>query len=312
MSVCLVCLELDAPDPPQQPYHTACLRDLFGVDTAPRVLFGRAHVPDIVEKSVGKFSISGVQPKAQARLSPDRSELELVDHGGRFIVKPDAPFPMLPANEHLTMVLAKHVGLPVPPHALIRLSDESMAYIVRRFDRINGEPPQKRVQEDFCSLAGLRSGDKYNGSAERCAKLLFQFGKDSAQASRHLFIQFLFSYLIGNGDLHLKNLSMLEMTDGSYSLSPAYDLVSTWIYGDHELALPVQGKKAKITRRNWLTFAEEHTRIPRIEAETMLNGVLRNLEGVHTIIARSGLANDNLQSKYLSVIADRIAELSPK
>lgn len=313
MSTCLICLDLGAPDLPEQPYHAACLEKLFGTLTAPNVRFGRADVPDVVERSVGKFSISGVQPKAQARLSPDRRELELVEQGGRFIVKPDAQaFPFLPANEHLTMVLAKHVGLPVPPNALITMADGGMAYVVRRFDRINGEPPIKRVQEDFCSLAGLRSGDKYNGSAEKCAKLLFQFAGESGPASRRLFVQLLFSYLVGNGDLHLKNLSMVETDDGSYSLSPAYDLVSTWIYGDHQLALPVQGKKQKVTRRNWLTFAEDHTRIPQEEAESLLDEVLEKLDGVGPIIERSRLTDETLQSKYAAVIKERVGSLRIK
>lgn len=313
MTVCLICLDLDAPDSPELPYHSTCLESLFGTNTAPAIRFGRADVPDVVERSVGKFSISGVQPKAQARLSPDRSELELVDRGGRFIVKPDAQaFPLLPANEHLTMVLAKLVGLPVPPNALIKMSDGSMAYVVRRFDRINGEPRIKRVQEDFCSLAGLRSGDKYNASAEKCAKLLLQFAGETRQASRQLFVQLLFSYLVGNGDLHLKNLSMMEMEDGSYSLSPAYDLVSTWIYGDHELALPIQGKKNKITRRNWLTFAEDHARIPRSDAEGILDDVLEKLSAARPIVERSGLGDETLQSLYVLVIEERVESLRVK
>jgi len=313
MTVCLVCLDPDAAGLPELPYHSACLESLFGTSTAPSIRFGRADIPDVVERSIGKFSISGVQPKAQARLSPDRRELELVDRGGRFIVKPDAQaFPFLPANEHLTMVLAKLVGLPVPPNALIKMSDGSMAYVVRRFDRINGEPPIKRVQEDFCSLAGLRSGDKYNGSAEKCAKLLLQFASESPQALRQLFVQFLFSYIVGNGDLHLKNLSMLEMDDGSYSLSPAYDLVSTWIHIGDALALPVQGKTNKVTRRNWLTFARDHRCIPRTEAEAVLDEVLEKLSGVRPIIERSALADKTLQSSYVTVIEERVESLRVK
>ena len=313
MSTCLVCLGPDAPEAPEQPYHSACVESLFGTQTVPKIRFGRTNVPEVVERSVDKFSISGVQPKAQAQLSADRSELELVDRGGRFIVKPESPrFTFLPANEHLTMVLGKLVGLPVPPNALIRLADGSMAYVVRRFDRVNGDPPIKRAQEDFCSLAGLPSGDKYESSAEKCAKLLFQFGGDVQQAARQLFVQLLFSYLVGNGDLHLKNLSMIEDANGMYSLSPAYDLVSTWIYDIRELALPVQGKKDKVTRRNWLSFAETHARIPRSDAESMLDDVLERLREVRPIVERSGLADETLRSKYEAVLLERVESLGQK
>ncbi|MRG95953.1 HipA domain-containing protein [Polyangium spumosum] len=312
MSTCLACLGPDAPEPPAEPYHPACLEALFGTPSAPRISFGRADVPDVVERSIGKFSISGVQPKAQARLSEDRGALELADAGGRYIVKPDVQaYPFLPANEHLTMALARRVGLPVPPNALVRLADDSMAYIVRRFDRINGEPPRKRIQEDFCSLAGLRSGDKYESSAEKCAKLVLRFTQDTAAGMRTLFVQMLFSYLVGNGDLHLKNLSIVEEDDGSFALSPAYDLVSTWIYGDHDLALPIQGKKNKVTRRNWLTFAELHAHIPRPEATTLLDGVLAQLTHARSVVASSALTDETLRFRYLAVLDERVASLAP-
>jgi serine/threonine-protein kinase HipA len=165
VTVCLVCLDDDAPGPPADPYHLACLQRLFGTSHVPRVAFDRDTIPARMAGAVGKFSISGVQPKAQADLSPDRTSLELVEQGGHYLLKPDVmAYPCLPANEHVTMVLAARCGIVVPPHGLLRLTDGSLAYVVRRFDRT--EDGRKRVQEDFCSLAGLLSADKYEGSAE--------------------------------------------------------------------------------------------------------------------------------------------------
>jgi serine/threonine-protein kinase HipA len=42
----------------------------------------------------------------------------------------------------------------------------------------------------------------------------------------------IFNFLSGNGDVHLKNISMLESVDGDMLLSPAYDLMNTKLHID--------------------------------------------------------------------------------
>src|SRR5204862_415986 len=52
-----------------------------------------------------------------------------------------------------------------------------------------------------------------------------------------------FSYLIANGDLHAKNVSLrTSHADGRIELTPAYDLVSTLPYGDRKMALALDGR----------------------------------------------------------------------
>lgn len=310
MSACLVCLDEVAAVAPAPPYHPACLQDLFGSMQLPRVAFDRAAIPPLVERASGKFSLSGVQPKALVQLTADGAALEIVAQGGRYLLKPDVPpYPCLPANEHLTMVLARRAGLVVPPNGLIPLADGSLAYVVRRFDRFAEDSRRKIAQEDFCSLAGLRSGDKYSGSAERCLKLVRQYAADPEEAGRRLFLQFCFSYWVGNGDLHLKNLALVEREDGRFSLSPAYDLVSTWLYGDRQLALTIQGKKQKVTRRNWIELAERHAGIPRVEAQGIVDALL-GLHGVAAaLIERSAITDLALRQHYQDLLVERTRAL---
>jgi serine/threonine-protein kinase HipA len=311
VSTCLVCLEDGAPDSPEAPYHPPCLEDLFGVPRLPRVSFDGAAIPAKVAHAVGKFSISGVQPKAQTQLTQDRAALEIVPQGGRYLLKPDVlAYPCLPANEHVTMALAKRCGLLVPAHGLIKLTDSSLAYVVRRFDRTDDNPANKLVQEDFCSLAALRSGDKYEGSAELCGRLVRQHVADPEASARRLFLQLCFSYWVGNGDLHLKNLSLIERDDRLYTLSPAYDLISTWIYGGRELALPVSGKKRTVTRSNWLEFAERHAGIPHAEAQAILDGMLSRREAAVALIERSAIADPALRQRFQELLAERAQALS--
>ncbi|MBI5547766.1 MAG: HipA domain-containing protein [Deltaproteobacteria bacterium] len=101
-----------------------------------------------------------------------------------------------------------------------------------------------------------------------------------------------FAWWTGNGDLHLKNLSLLRDEDGSYRLSPAYDLVSTrLVIEDDQLALPVGGSRKAITARQWLEYAE-YCEVPPRAAARALRGVAEALEPATGLVERSLLPED--------------------
>lgn len=57
-----------------------------------------------------------------------------------------------PANESLTMTMAKAAGIDVPPHGLLPTVDGGWIYVVRRFDRAGRN---KRISvEDFAQFSG--------------------------------------------------------------------------------------------------------------------------------------------------------------
>ena len=65
-----------------------------------------------------------MQPKLSAILRLTEGKLEIVDSGGRFILKPNPlPFDDVPANESLTMSMAAAAGIEVPPHGLLPTVD---------------------------------------------------------------------------------------------------------------------------------------------------------------------------------------------
>lgn len=74
-------------------------------------------------------------------------------------------------------------------------------------------------------------------------------------AKRNLYIQFLFAWLTGNGDLHGKNVSILEQASGRFAFAPIYDIPCTLVYGDDSLALTVAGKTSNLRRKHWEEFA---------------------------------------------------------
>jgi serine/threonine-protein kinase HipA len=66
--------------------------------------------------------------------------------------------------------------------------------------------------------------------------------------------QFALAWLIGNGDLHAKNVSVVQLPSGEWRLAPIYDVSSTLPYGDPSMALSLQGMTEGLTRRHFLAF----------------------------------------------------------
>ncbi|MEW5847583.1 MAG: HipA domain-containing protein [Myxococcota bacterium] len=250
MSSCLICLR-DVAD--GGPYHPHCSVALFGTPVAPAVDVELAKLHTLALAMVGHTSLSGIQRKISLRLDADRNTLQLAVAGGRYILKPQAQtFPSLPENEHVTMNLARLVGLTVPACGLVTLKDGSLAYLVKRFDRSDAA---KLRQEDFCQLAGKPPKDKYEGSAELCMRLVARFASEPGIERFKLFRLFMFVWWTGNGDMHLKNFSLLA-TGSLQALSPVYDLLCTrLVIPDDTLALSVAGKKDKLTSRSWKELA---------------------------------------------------------
>jgi serine/threonine-protein kinase HipA len=160
--------------------------------------------------------------------------------------------------------------------------------------------------EDFCQLAGKLSKEKYDASIELCFRLVKTYAAEPGVDALRLFRQVLFSWWIGNGDLHLKNLALLSIEPARPKLSPAFDLVSTKIIipGD-TFALPVAGKRDNLRRPAWIRLATYGGLPPKLAEAEMAR--LRNLRpDALGFVARSFL-RDDLKSAYAAVIEERTA-----
>jgi|GEM_PF-2090743 len=90
-----------------------------------------------------------------------------------------------------------------------------------------------------------------------------------------------------------KNFSMLTKTDGLRGLSPAYDLVSTRLriperLDAEEVALPINGRKRKLTKHDFVALAES-LKIPPIVADRTFVRFARALASWNDCIGRSFL-----------------------
>jgi len=257
-----------------------------------------------------KMSIQGVQPKLSAILKLKEGKFEVVDCGGRFILKPNPPpYEEIPANEALTMTLAKHAGIEVPPHGLIRAVDSSWVYVIRRFDRV-GRKDRLHV-EDFAQLSGATRDTKYASSLEQIAKLVETHCSFPAVAKAELARRLLFCFLIGNEDMHLKNFSLI-VDKGKVSLAPAYDFLNSTLVlenASEESALPLRGRKRKLSKEDWIDyFCRERLSLPEVILAGILTDLRECLPKWEGIIRRSFLS-DGRQDRYLEILKDRCHRL---
>ncbi len=197
--------------------------------------------PPVVRRtSAGlRFSLAGVALKFSMLRDGDRLTLPGGDADGDWIVKmPDAVYPEVPHNEYAMMRLASQCGIEVPEIRLWHRDElprslpdaawpnhQEWAYGIRRFDREQGE----RIHiEDLAQVRGFKPADKYHGSFETVANLIYR-GRDE-ESLREFIRRLFFSYAIGNGDMHLKNTSLIYRDPRRPAISPAYDLVCTAPY----------------------------------------------------------------------------------
>lgn len=87
------------------------------------------------------------------------------------------------------------------------------------------------------------------------AEALIEKASSPLAAARAIYIQFLYAWLTGNGDLHAKNISLLQRLSGQWVVAPAYDVPCTVLYGDKTMALAMDGKSKGFKRTHWDNFA---------------------------------------------------------
>jgi len=221
-----------------------------------------------------RFSLAGVQLKFSAIMEASGGlTIPAGGMGGSWIVKlPSSRYKAVPENEFVMLELARRIGISVPENKLVDVASikglpeqahtvESKALAVKRFDRLpDGKPVH---MEDFAQVFGEFPNNKYkfHSYANIAAVLWAEIGEDAViEFVRRL----VFSVVIGNADMHLKNWSLLYPDRRTPALSPGYDFVSTlpYIPGD-TLALSFGDSRSlsEITPDQMRRFADT-ARIP--------------------------------------------------
>ena len=254
-----------------------------------------------------KMSIQGVQPKLSSVLNTKEGKFEIVDTGGKYILKPQHQlYPKMPENEDLTMKLAKKIGLVVPLHGLVWSKDGTLTYFIKRFDRKGRN--EKVPIEDFAQLAGLSRDTKYNYSLEKVVKIIDDYCTFPAIEKLTLFKLVIFSYLVGNEDMHVKNLSIIT-ENNKVTLSPCYDLVNStieYIKQDEEIALPLMGKKKYLTRSILVDyFGVERCKLTPKSIDNVMETIFSAVDKWKELIEISFLSKE-MKDKYHALLETRL------
>lgn len=225
---------------------------------APPVMSGDPAELDFraLAESMDPHGIPGVQAKASASMV----NVPVLFRSTPSIIKLDPPqHPHLVANEALHLEHAQRLKIPVTKWTVVRDSSGIPGLVVSRFDRHRADAGSflRLAMEDAAQLLGVLPAAKYSVDAVDVVRAVVSNVDAPVLAARNLYIQFLYSWLTGNGDLHAKNVSVLRGADGRWAVAPVYDVPCTALYRDFSLALPVAGKTAKVSGRHWRDFAEE-------------------------------------------------------
>ena len=276
-------------------------KEMFGIDRAPVISLTLQDIPLQAQTMVGKMSISGVQPKLLLKLDKTQRELVVAPTGGEYILKPQLQaFPFIPENENCCMDIAGALGIEVPPHCLLPLKDESLAYVVKRFDRTDHK---KIHQENFYQI--LEKKDKYTGSLEQIGKKLKEVSAVPGLDVQLFFERVVFDFLIGNGDGHFKNHSISYDEEG-IRLSPAYDIVCSKLVipNEEDLALTLCGKKNNLTRADFDVFAEDL----KIPEKVRYDKFERRGTFIKQMIS-SGRLPDDFKRRFETIVSSRYDRL---
>ncbi len=307
-------------------YSRACLSKVFKGRKVNHILpydspASNPETDELFNNNRRQMSISGVQEKFSVLL--DKNKLRLINEGeqGEYILKPIPNVgkkpECMPANEHLTMQIAKQVyGIETAENALIFFKNGSPAYITKRFDL--KEDGSKLAQEDFASLSGRTPqthGEhyKYSGNYLDLFRIIKKFVPAYQIEASKLIKLLIFNYIFSNGDAHYKNFSLIETSMGDFKLSPAYDLLNSRIHvEDKDFALvdgllPKNLAQGKISAQ--FKILSEKAGISEKIYNDIINIMLNKTELVNKLTFSSFL-DEKTKKNYFQSYLTRLNKLS--
>ncbi|MBY2946872.1 type II toxin-antitoxin system HipA family toxin [Rhizobium leguminosarum] len=245
-------------------------------------------------KPKARFSLAGVQMKLSVMKNTGRGgglTLPMGDEQGHYIAKfPSTSFPGVSENEYANLALAAAIGMEVPERELVEKSDfegipeefdtlsDGKVLLVKRFDR--GAGAERIHIEDFAQVFGIYPSRKYEAAAYH--DIASALGVAISPTAALEFVRRLaFTAITGNGDMHLKNWSLIYRGNGDKpELAPIYDVLSTVPYIPADaMALSLGGERSfkALVAQRWKIFANR----ARLPEPAVLKAVIDVVERVN-------------------------------
>ncbi|MDH2348772.1 type II toxin-antitoxin system HipA family toxin [Bradyrhizobium sp. SSUT77] len=251
------------------------------------------HAAWRLPRDTGQFSLAGAQPKTALLLQKGKWGIPSGRIPTTHILKPPTGhFDGHAENEHICLILARNLGLPVADTQVMHFGKE-IAIVIERYDRqFSGNEIVRVHQEDICQALGILPTRKYQNdggpSPADVIELLRTYSTDRV-ADVDTFVEALaFNWLIAATDAHAKNYSLLLAGGPHVRLAPLYDIASILPYDDIDLqkiklAMKIGGdyKLSQIGLRDWQKFARE----ARLDPDKVIAGLISMAEQLPDIVA---------------------------
>ncbi len=212
--------------------------------------------------------LSGVQIKAPMYLDPKGVLSPSTGKPFTHILKPAGAsgYDALPLVEWTAMALGRAAGFEAPATTLVGMPDGMPpALVVERCDiRESIADTRMLALEDLCSVLALPTDAKYSSTMERVARAIRPLSTAPDEDLLIIVKRALFAWLIADGDMHLKNMALLKITEPgdkqfqSVRMAPLYDAVTTRVFPNlkHDrMALKLNGKDDNLRRADFRTLA---------------------------------------------------------
>ncbi|MET4388244.1 serine/threonine-protein kinase HipA [Bradyrhizobium sp. F1.4.3] len=274
------------------------------------------HAAWRLPRDAGQFSLAGAQPKTALLLQKGKWGIPSGRIPTTHILKPPTGhFDGHAENEHICLILARNLGLPVADTQVMRFGKE-IAIVIERYDRqFSGNEIVRVHQEDICQALGILPTRKYQNdggpSPADVIELLRTYSTDRV-VDVDTFVEALgFNWLIAGTDAHAKNYSLLLAGGPHVRLAPLYDIASILPYDDIDLqkiklAMKIGGdyKLSQIGLRDWQKFARE----TRLDPDKVIAGLISMAEQLPDIVAavREQGRKDGLDNAIIGRLAEHL------
>jgi serine/threonine-protein kinase HipA len=269
-----------------------------------------------------RFSLAGVQMKLSVMKNAGKGggiTLPVGNADGDYIAKfPSLNYVGLSENEFAMLALSEKLGMEVPERELVDKEEfegippefntlaTGRVLLVRRFDR--SEAGRVHI-EDFAQVFGVQPRLKYTGAS--CHNIADALNRAvSFDAAIEFVKRLALAAVTGNGDMHLKNWSVIYRGDGRKpQLAPVYDVLSTVAYmPNDDLALSLGGEKSfkGLTQDRWRKLANR----ARLPEGAVLKAVAETVAAVHEFWHKLP-ERDVVPKAVLDLIDKHVAAMTP-
>lgn len=265
-----------------------------------------------------RISGAGAQDKLIACIRDGRVVLPLNGTPSTHIIKTELRnYPGSVENEWYAMSLASACGLSAAESEIMAIGGKRR-FVSTRYDRTVSEGRVGRLhQEDFCQMLGIDPKRKYESLGGPGVAVSFRLLRElpvSAADTLEFIDRLVFNFIVGNGDAHGKNFSVLYER-GVAALAPMYDVMSTTVYPDvgRRMAMKIDDEYAF----KWITVGKFVRMAAKVGVSEKV--MLREIAKMSRRIAReaplvAGRCNRKWPSQVYATIAagigDRLSQLS--